>query len=83
MCQYHVQKEASCCSGHGCCNTSIRRRFEFIIFFIKRKAILNFFCISVDFNSTHCLMNSEVKLLLDTYMQKRVDETGGYVQPNA
>jgi hypothetical protein len=37
----------------------------------------------LDFNSTHCLMNSEVKLLLDTYMQKRVDETGGYVQPNA
>lgn len=27
-------------------------------------------------------MNSEVKLLLDTYMQKRVEETGGYVQPN-
>lgn len=45
--------------------------------------IKQFIKASVDFNSTHCLMNSEVKLLLDTYMQKRVEETGGYVQPNA
>lgn len=43
----------------------------------------DFSAYSLDFNNTHCLMNSEVKLLLDTYMQKRQEEAGGYVQPNA
>lgn len=30
--------------------------------------------VSIDFNSTHCLMNSEVKLLLDAYYLRRMEE---------
>lgn len=43
--------------------------------------IANYFYL--DFNNTHCLMNPEVKLLLETYIQRRIEESGSipFTQP--
>lgn len=39
----------------------------------------------IDFTNTHCLMNPEVKLLLETYIQKRIEDSGTipFNQPTA
>lgn len=66
------------------CDAATLQLGEGIFIFIKRLFFL-YRLLPVDFNNTHCLMNPEVKVLLETYIQKRIEESGSipFNQPTA